>query len=762
MKKAKQFLLLTGIFILTFTANAQWTQVGIDIDGEAINDYSGETVSMSADGLTVAIGALRNDGSATDAGHVRVYKNISGTWTQLGGDIDGETAGDNSGSSLSISSDGLTVAIGADGNDDGGSSAGHVRVYKYILGVWTQQGIDIDGEATSDKSGRSVGLSGDGTTVIIGAFFNDGNGTDAGHARVYKLISGTWTQLGLDINGSAVNGYAGTSVSISDDGLTVAVGEPNTGAGRVSVYKYISSLWVLQGATIVGEANGDYAGIAVSLADDGLTVAIGAEANNGTGLVAGHVRVYKFITSTWVQQGTDIDGEAIGDQSGSSVSLSSDGLTVAIGATNNGGNGPISGHVRVYELILGTWTQQPADINGEAANDYSGKSVGLSSNGHTVIIGAYFNDGNGAESGHARVYSNCTATISTDVQTACVTYLWIDGNTYTSSNTTATHTLPNAAGCDSVVTLNLTINALPTVTASGAATICDGQSTNLAAGGASTYAWDNGAGTGSPVSVSPSTTTTYTVTGTDGNTCVNTAQVTVTVNTLPTVTASGTVTICDGQSTNLTAGGASTYAWDNGAGAGTPVSVSPSTTTTYTVTGTDGNSCVNTAQVTVTVNALPDVTVTTATNLLTANNVNAGVTYQWLDCNNNDAIIASETAQNYAVTISGSYAVEVTENGCVDTSVCNNVVFVGINENSFGSSFTVYPNPTSGNVRIALGGIYKNITLKVMNVTGQLIDEKIYQTTNQINYELKVKTGVYFIKITSANKEQTTIKIIKQ
>ncbi|MBL4592697.1 MAG: T9SS type A sorting domain-containing protein [Flavobacteriales bacterium] len=286
--------------------------------------------------------------------------------------------------------------------------------------------------------------------------------------------------------------------------------------------------------------------------------------------------------------------------------------------------------------------------------------------------------------------NQCTATASTDVQAACVSYLWIDGNTYTSSNTTATHTLPNAAGCDSVVSLNLTINILPTVT------------------------------------------------------------------------AGGTATICAGQSTNLTAGGASTYAWDNGAGAGTPVSVSPSTTTTYTVTGTDGNACVNTAQVTITVNALPDVTVTTAINLLTANNINAGATYQWLDCNNNDAIIASETAQNYAVTVSGSYAVEVTENGCVDTSVCNNVVFVGINENSFGSSFTVFPNPTSGNVKIALGKIYKNINLKVMNVSGQIIDEKTYSSTKQIECKLKGKNGVYFIEITSENKEKTTIKLIKQ
>jgi len=82
----------------------------------------------------VAIGANRNDGNGADAGHVRVYKNISGTWTQQGSDIDGEAANDGSGSDVSLSSDGSTVAIGARGNDGSRTDAGHVRIYKNING----------------------------------------------------------------------------------------------------------------------------------------------------------------------------------------------------------------------------------------------------------------------------------------------------------------------------------------------------------------------------------------------------------------------------------------------------------------------------------------------------------------------------------------------------------------------------------------------------------------------------------------------------
>merc|ERR1712070_1087454 len=104
--------------------------VGDDIDGEAAYDESGYSVAMSSDGLTIAIGAYVNDGNGSDSGHVRVYRYESNIWNQVGDDIDGEAAGDLSGSSVAMSSDGLTIAIGADYNDGNGSSSGHVRVFE--------------------------------------------------------------------------------------------------------------------------------------------------------------------------------------------------------------------------------------------------------------------------------------------------------------------------------------------------------------------------------------------------------------------------------------------------------------------------------------------------------------------------------------------------------------------------------------------------------------------------------------------------------
>jgi hypothetical protein len=127
---------------------------------------------------------------------------LAQTWTQVGSDIDGEAAGDECGYSVSLSSDGSTVAIGARYNDGNGSYSGHVRVYKNISGTWTQQGSDIIGEGFLDNSGTSVSLSSDGSTVAIGALYNNGNGTNAGHVRVYSL-NGTSSILNT-LNGVSI------------------------------------------------------------------------------------------------------------------------------------------------------------------------------------------------------------------------------------------------------------------------------------------------------------------------------------------------------------------------------------------------------------------------------------------------------------------------------------------------------------------------------------------------------------------------------
>ena len=391
------------------------SQVGDDIDGEASGDQSGYSVAISSDGTIVAVGAPYNDGSGSNAGHVRVFEYSNGVWSQLGSDIDGEAAGDQFGSDVALSDDGSILAVGATLNDGNGSDAGHVRVFEFSNGTWSQLGADIDGEAAGDRSGWRVSLSSDGTKLAAGGYLNDGAGSEAGHVRVFEYSSGTWNQLGADIDGESAGDYAGVSIALSSNGQIVSVGSifndnNGTDAGHVRVFEYSNSSWSQMGADINGESAGDNSGF-VSLSSDGLTIAIGAWKNDGTATDAGHVRVYEYANGAWSQLGSDIDGEAAGDNSGWSVSLSGDGTRLSVGAyLNYGTTGSQSGHVRVFEYANGSWIQLGADIDGEASSDYSGYSTQLSRDGTTLSVGAYYNDGSGNVSGHVRVFDNLNTT----------------------------------------------------------------------------------------------------------------------------------------------------------------------------------------------------------------------------------------------------------------------------------------------------------------------------------------------------------------
>ncbi|MDG1038770.1 MAG: hypothetical protein P8O89_07495, partial [Polaribacter sp.] len=259
--------------------------------------------------------------------------------TQLGSDINGEAGSDNSGRSVSMSSDGTIVAIGAPYNDGNYTNSGHVRVFQYSSGNWVQLGADIDGEALGDYSGNSVSLSNDGTRVAIGAYQNDGGGSSSGHVRVYEYNGASWIQMGGDIDGEGNYNFAGTSVALSGQGATVAIGAVNSGSGGdVRVFSYYNAQWNQVGGDFDAEASGDSYGYSVSLSDDGSEVAIGAVGNDANGSNSGHVRIYQWNDiGSWIKLGSDIDGEAASDESGTSVSLSSNGTIVAIGAYRNDG-----------------------------------------------------------------------------------------------------------------------------------------------------------------------------------------------------------------------------------------------------------------------------------------------------------------------------------------------------------------------------------------------------------------------------------------
>ena len=225
----KKLILLTA-FLLPLIMISQ-NQLGSDIDGEASADRSGYSVSIDSDGSHVAIGAYTNDGGGSNAGHVRIYSWDGSAWTQVGNDIDGEALGDNSGGSVSIESDGSHVAIGAYNNDGNGSNAGHVRIYEYSSGSWSQVGNDIDGEASDDQSGYSVSIDSDGSHVAIGAYNNDGTASNAGHVRVYNLGIPKINSVSLAADNSTI------AVTFSE-----AVYNTNSGSGALEVSDFTLSI----------------------------------------------------------------------------------------------------------------------------------------------------------------------------------------------------------------------------------------------------------------------------------------------------------------------------------------------------------------------------------------------------------------------------------------------------------------------------------------------------------------------------------------
>ncbi|AXG69585.1 FG-GAP repeat protein [Kordia sp. SMS9] len=415
----KQILIII-VLIFPLLGFSQFSQIGQDIDGEAFGDQSGYSVSLSADGNRVAVGAQLNDGNGSEAGHVKIYEVVNGSWVQLGSNINGEATLDFSGWSVSLNSDGNCVAIGARYNDGGVFNSGHVRVYQYDNNDWVQLGQDIDGEAVEDQSGYSVSLSANGNRVAIGAPFNDNGGVNAGNVRIFELVNNAWQQLGSSINGEVATDRSGWSISLSDNGNRVAIGARyNAGgssfAGHVRVFEFNNSGWVQIGQDIDGEAIDDFSGHSVSLNADGSRVIIGAYVNDGNGFGSGHARVFEFDNNNWSQLGQDIDGEAINDWSGWSVSINDIGNRIAIGARYNDGSIANSGHVRIYEFEQGQWDQLGQDIDGEAFFDsQSGYSVSLDGAGNRVAIGSHLNDGVAANAGHVRVYEFNSSPLSND------------------------------------------------------------------------------------------------------------------------------------------------------------------------------------------------------------------------------------------------------------------------------------------------------------------------------------------------------------
>lgn len=272
-----------------------------------------------------------------------------------------------------------------------------------------------------------------------------------------------------------------------------------------------------------------------------------------------------------------------------------------------------------------------------------------------------------------------------DVVPTTLNYSWTSlpaGFTSASQNPSVNPTVSTAytvtatesgSGCVGSAVVNVSVGNGINVTTNTPAPICEGQSTSLSASGANSYVWSPATGlsstTLSTVLAAPAQTTTYMVVGTT-NGCSDTAYVTVVVNTIPTVTVSQNTSICTGGSVSLSASGASSLIWSPSDGlnttSGTSVNASPAQTTTYLVTGSD-NGCSGSAQVTVTVNPLPLVTVSPNTSVCAGQSVSltagGASSYSWSPSSglnqNTGATVSASPLANTTYTVVGTDA-----NGC--------------------------------------------------------------------------------------------------
>ena len=216
--------------------SGSWNQIGNDIVGVNPTEHSGRSVDLSSDGNTVAI---MNDNSA------RVYESDSGTWTLVGNEIPA-VGGQSPNRAVSLSADGTVLAIGEADFTDSLIQRGRVRVFRNVSGSWNQIGNAILGEVAYYRSGWSVNLSGNGDLLVIGEPGSTSGSTDEGRTRIFQNVNDSWIQIGNSILGDDIENYSGRSVVISGDGTTLISGAPfnddnGVDSGQIKVFS-ISSL----------------------------------------------------------------------------------------------------------------------------------------------------------------------------------------------------------------------------------------------------------------------------------------------------------------------------------------------------------------------------------------------------------------------------------------------------------------------------------------------------------------------------------------
>ncbi len=487
--------------------------------------------------------------------------------------------------------------------------------------------------------GTAVTLNGSGATSYIWT-----NGVTNGVAFVQAVGTVTYTVTGTDANACSNSDQVvvvvnplpivsagpdqtvcvGTAVILNGSGATSYVWDNGITNGVAFVPVVGTMTYTVTGTDANGCVNTDQVNVTVNplpIVSAGLdqTVCEGTAVNlNGSGAISyvwnnGITNGLTFApaagTITYTVTGTDANGCINTDQVNVTVNPlpivgAGTDQTVCVGTavTLNGAgatsyvwnNGITNGVAFLQAVGTMTYTVTGTDANGCVNTDQVNVTVNP-----LPIVNAGLDQ------------MVCVGTAVTLNGSGATSYVWDNGITngvaFVPAVGTMTYTITgtDANGCVNTDQVNVTVNPLPIVNAGLDQTVCEGTAVTLNGSGATSYVWDNGITNG--VAFVPAVgTMTYTVTGTDANSCVNTDQVNVTVNSLPIVNAGADQTVCEGTAVTLNGSGATNYSWNNGITNGVAF-VQAVGTMTYTITGTDIHSCSNSDQVVVVVNPLPTV-----------------------------------------------------------------------------------------------------------------------------------------------------------
>jgi hypothetical protein len=341
----------TGAAYIFTRTNSSWTeQQKIQASDKQQYDEFGRSVSISGDGNTAIVGAYRED---VNTGAAYIFTRTNSSWTeQQKIQASDKQQYDEFGFSVSISEDGDTVIVGAYRESTGGNYAGAAYIFTRTNSSWTeQQKIQASDKQGGDGFGRSVAISGDGNTVIAGAWLEDTGADDAGAAYIFTRTNSSWTeQQKIQASDKQQYDYFGRTVAISEDGDTAIVGaygedpDGTSSGGAAYIFTRTNSSWTEQQKIQASDKQqNDEFGISVSISGDGNTAIVGSHWESD---YVGATYIFVRTNSSWTErQKIQASDKQQYDEFGFSVAISGDGDTAIVGAygedpdgTSNGGS----------------------------------------------------------------------------------------------------------------------------------------------------------------------------------------------------------------------------------------------------------------------------------------------------------------------------------------------------------------------------------------------------------------------------------------